>query len=92
MLLVRRGRTIVATLPPAADDVDCADRSHDEHEGEHTQDRVVGAHHVLLVDRTGHRSSQIVNRYRRVARTVAEARLGDLAPWGTPSPSLQLQK
>ncbi len=33
-----------------------------------------------VMDRTGHRSSAMLNRYRRVARTVAEARLGDLAP------------
>lgn len=31
-------------------------------------------------DRTGHRSSLMVNRYRRVARTAAELRLGALAP------------
>jgi len=33
-----------------------------------------------IQDRTGHRSSIMINRYRRVARTVAESMLGDLAP------------
>ncbi len=31
-------------------------------------------------DRTGHRSSDMINRYRRVARTAAELGLGDLLP------------
>ncbi len=33
-----------------------------------------------VCDRTGHRSSQMVNRYRRSARTAAELNLGALAP------------
>jgi hypothetical protein len=32
------------------------------------------------MDRTGHKSSVTVNRYRRVARTVAEAGLGSPVP------------
>lgn len=31
-------------------------------------------------DRTGHRSSEMINRYRRAARTAAELRLGWFAP------------
>jgi len=31
-------------------------------------------------DRTGHRSSDMINRYRRVARTAAELRLGECLP------------
>ncbi len=33
-----------------------------------------------ICDRTGHRSSQMVNTYRRAARTAAELGLGDLLP------------
>lgn len=33
-----------------------------------------------VCDRTGHRSSQMVNRYRRSARTAEELNLGNLAP------------
>jgi len=33
-----------------------------------------------VADRTGHRSSQMINRYRRAARTVGELGLGVLAP------------
>jgi hypothetical protein len=32
------------------------------------------------MDRTGHKSSVMVNRYRRAARTVAEAGLGSPTP------------
>jgi integrase len=39
-----------------------------------------GRTETWVMDRTGHRSSHMVNRYRRVARTVAEAELGDLTP------------
>jgi len=39
-----------------------------------------GRTETWVMDRTGHRSSHMVNRYRRVARTVAEAELGDLVP------------
>src|SRR6185369_14698881 len=33
-----------------------------------------------VADRTGHKSSVMINRYRRAARTVAELGLGDLRP------------
>lgn len=38
-----------------------------------------GRTETWVSDRTGHKSSQQINGYRRVARTVAEAGLGDLA-------------
>jgi len=39
-----------------------------------------GRTETWVMDRTGHKTSQMVNRYRRVARTVVEAGLGDLTP------------
>jgi len=36
-----------------------------------------------VADRTGHRTSDMINRYRRAARTWAEANLGSLAPLDT---------
>jgi integrase len=36
-----------------------------------------GKNEAWVQDRTGHRSSVMINRYRRAARTVAELRLGD---------------
>ena len=39
-----------------------------------------GRSETWVMDRTGHRSSVMVNRYRRVARTVAELGLGPLVP------------
>jgi len=39
-----------------------------------------GRTETWVMDRTGHRSSHMVNRYRRVARTVEESGLGDLVP------------
>jgi len=38
-----------------------------------------GKTETWVADRTGHRSSQMINRYRRQARTAAELRLGWLA-------------
>ena len=40
----------------------------------------LGKSEAWVCDRTGHRSSAMVNRYRRVARTAAELGLGPLAP------------
>jgi hypothetical protein len=40
------------------------------------------------MDRTGHKSSAMVNRYRRVARTVAEARAGSPTPLHLAIPEL----
>jgi len=39
-----------------------------------------GRSETWVMDRTGHKSSTMVNRYRRVARTVAEAGLGSPVP------------
>ncbi len=47
-----------------------------------------GRTETWVMDRTGHRSSQMVNRYRRVARTVAEADLGDLTPLNEAVPEI----
>jgi integrase len=47
-----------------------------------------GKTETWVADRTGHRSSDMINRYRRTARTAAELRLGDLAPLDTAIPEL----
>jgi integrase len=39
-----------------------------------------GKTETWIADRTGHRSSAMINRYRRKARSVVEARLGSLTP------------
>ncbi len=39
-----------------------------------------GKTETWVADRTGHRSSAMLNRYRRAARTWAELRLGELTP------------
>lgn len=39
-----------------------------------------GRTETWVADRTGHRSSVMINRYRRTARTAAELGLGELAP------------
>jgi integrase len=48
-----------------------------------------GKSETWVQDRTGHRSSLMVNRYRRVARTVAELHLGPLAPFDKAIPEMQ---
>jgi hypothetical protein len=40
--------------------------------------------------RTGHRSSQMINTYRRTARTYAELGLGELAPMAEAIPELRV--
>ncbi len=40
----------------------------------------VGKSETWVADRTGHRSSVMINQYRRAARTAAELGLGELAP------------
>ena len=47
-----------------------------------------GATETWVMDRTGHKSSAMVNRYRRVARTVAEAGLGSPTPLHLAIPEL----
>jgi len=39
-----------------------------------------GKTEAWVADRTGHRSSQMINTYRRTARTYAELNLGELIP------------
>lgn len=39
-----------------------------------------GMTETWVADRTGHKSSAMINRYRQTARTVHEAGLGDMAP------------
>lgn len=40
-------------------------------------------------DRTGHKSSQMINRYRRAARTAAKVAVGDLAPLDSACPEFR---
>jgi integrase len=47
-----------------------------------------GRTETWVMDRTGHKSSVMVNRYRRVARTVAEAGLGSPVPLHLAIPEL----
>jgi integrase len=48
-----------------------------------------GKTETWVCDRTGHRSSEMVNRYRRAARTWAELNLGALAPLDECIPELR---
>jgi hypothetical protein len=47
-----------------------------------------GRSEAWVQDRTGHRSSVMINRYRRAARTAAELGLGELAPLDRAIPEL----
>jgi len=49
-----------------------------------------GKTETWVADRTGHRSSAMINRYRRAARTWAELALGPLAPLDEAIPELSL--
>ena len=48
-----------------------------------------GKSETWIADRTGHRSSEMINRYRRASRTFAELRLGQLAPLDVAIPELR---
>jgi len=48
-----------------------------------------GRSETWVADRTGHRSSQMINRYRRAARTLAELGLGQLTPLDQAIPELR---
>lgn len=48
-----------------------------------------GKTEAWISDRTGHKGSDMINRYRRAARTVAELGLGDLAPLDEAIPELR---
>jgi len=39
-----------------------------------------GQSEAWVADRTGHKTSAMINRYRRAARSLAELQLGDLTP------------
>jgi integrase len=47
-----------------------------------------GKSEAWITDRTGHKSSQMIYRYKRAARTVAELNLGALAPLNEAIPEL----
>lgn len=47
-----------------------------------------GKTEAWIADRTGHKSSLMINRYRRTARNAAELGLGDLAPLDLAIPEL----
>jgi len=47
-----------------------------------------GKTEAWVQDRTGHKSSVMINRYRRAARTAAELRVGDLLPLDEAIPEL----
>ncbi len=47
-----------------------------------------GRTETWIADRTGHKSSTMINRYRRAARSVAELNLGDLIPLDIAVPEL----
>ena len=49
----------------------------------------MGRSETWVADRTGHKSSTMINRYRRAARTAAELGLGDLTPLDVAIPELR---
>ncbi len=51
-----------------------------------------GKTETFVTDRTGHRSSQMVAQYRRIARTAAEAQMGPLKPLAEAIPELREQR
>ena len=48
-----------------------------------------GRSEAWIADRTGHKSSQMINKYRRAARQVQELQLGTLAPLNEAIPELR---
>ena len=48
-----------------------------------------GKSEAWVADRTGHRSSTMINRYKRTARSFAELELGDLTPLNLAIPELR---
>ena len=49
-----------------------------------------GKTEAWVADRTGHRSSQMINTYRRTTRTYAELGLGELTPMVEAIPELRV--
>ena len=52
--------------------------------------QAAGKTEAWVADRTGHRSSQMINTYRRTARTYAELGLGELTPMVEAIPELRI--
>ena len=48
-----------------------------------------GKTETWVADRTGHKSSVMINRYRRAARTFAELHIGTLAPLDAAIPEIE---
>ena len=63
-------------------------RSHDMRSTFITSSLANGRTETWVQDRTGHRDSRMVNKYRRTARTFAELGLGDLRPMAELIPEL----
>jgi integrase len=71
-------------------DVRCPIRVHDLRATFVTVSLANGRTETWVADRTGHRSSVMINRYRRAARTWAELAMGPLAPLDEAIPELRL--
>lgn len=63
-------------------------RAHDTRATFVTVSLANGKSEAWVQDRTGHKSSLMINRYRRVARTAAELHLGDFTPLDEAIPEL----
>jgi hypothetical protein len=63
-------------------------RAHDTRATFVTVSLANGKSEAWVQDRTGHKSSLMINRYRRAARTAAELHLGDLTPLDEAIPEL----
>ncbi len=63
-------------------------RTHDLRATFVTLSLAAGKTEAWVADRTGHRSSVMINRYRRAARTAAELELGELTPLDRAIPEL----
>ena len=64
-------------------------RFHDLRAGFVTTALAAGRSEAWVADRTGHRSSSMIQRYRRAARSAAEAGLGGYAPMTDAIPELR---
>ncbi|MFO0572260.1 MAG: tyrosine-type recombinase/integrase, partial [Polyangiaceae bacterium] len=72
-----------------ASDLRLALRAHDLRATFVTVNLAVGKTEAWITDRTGHRSSQMIYRYKRAARTHAELELGGLEPLHQAIPELR---
>jgi integrase len=64
-------------------------RIHDQRATFVTLSLALGKTETWVADRTGHKSSVMINRYRRAARTAAELNLGPLLPLDQAIPELR---